>query len=235
MQLSDFFQHLAYGELSQYSVGSSNHGEISEKDYPKLLTFLNLGLTRLHTALPLRMEQLLLRTNAFQRTYKLVSSNAVSTATDSDNVELRYILDSQRPFQDNILRVEEIVNEDEIEYPLNDHSCDTSVFTPLVNELQFTNPQDELVSVMYRANHVKLPVTRIIDTTTNLDIPDYCIDALLTYCASKVLGGGGNAEAAQEGLMLMQLFEAKLDALEDAGVITTDIPTRTRIWSEGWA
>ena len=64
MKLSDFFTHLSYGVLSQYAIGTSDTGEIDEKQYPRMTALTNLGLTKLHSQLPLRFEQVLLQLQA---------------------------------------------------------------------------------------------------------------------------------------------------------------------------
>lgn len=144
MLLSDFFDHLSYGDLAQYKLGTDDAGYISEADYPKIVSFINRGLSRLHTRLPLKHGQILMQTTLNQKTYKLVSTFAASTAPDVADGVNRFILDHESPFKDDIITVEKVQSQSGFEFPMNDASEDLTVLTPSYNTLQFSQPKDEI-------------------------------------------------------------------------------------------
>lgn len=234
MLLSDFLKHLAYGELSQLSIGVSNNGEIAEKDYPKVISFLNLGLTQLHTKLPLIWSEMLVRINPLNHEYILSSKYALSTNTSFALCDNFYILDRATPYKDTLLKIEEVNSESGHTYTINDRSDEDTVYVPKYNVLNFAQPKDEMVSVLYRANHELLPMSRTIDLSTEIDVPDVCIEPLMTYIVSKLLSGLSNVEGIQEAAAFSNKFELQIQAIEDAGLVPVDKPTNQRIWREGW-
>jgi hypothetical protein len=232
MLLSEFFSHLSYGELAQYNIGTVNNGKITDKDYPRLISFVNLGLTKMHTKLALRMEQVVIEVTGGQSKYILNRNFAVSNAASSEN---KYILDSHSPFGDNILVIESICNEKGKYYSLNDYEDEETIYTPSASTIQFSQPKYELVSLVYRANHPKIAMSRsTVPEDVMLELPENLIEALLNYVIARLISSGGNAESAQEGLLFMQKFELELQQTKQAGLIHADAPTNNRIWRDGW-
>lgn len=223
MNIKSFFKYLSYGNLSQYAVGTGDAGEVAEKDYPKLITAINLGLTALHTQLPIKREQVIIETVEAQKTYILDSKYARSNTESIIPEDKRYILDTGAEFTNNVLMIENVIKETGVSYPLNVYGDNTSVFTPLFNRVQFSKPENTLVAVIYRANHKLFPVSKTIDLNEEIEIPDYCLELLLLYVTAHVLGSGGNAEAIQEGLMLNQRFEANVARATTSGLMPSEI------------
>lgn len=235
MLLSEFFNHLSFGELSQYSLGTDDAGQIPVKDYPRVISFLNLALTRLHTRLPLRMESVEIQTSVLRDTYRLRSKFARSNMPIGASLEDYYILDATNPFKDNVLVISEVLNELGDSLPIGDSLEDKGVVLPDQLTVVFDTPLDEIVTVTYQANHPTIPMSKRIDPDAiELDVPDFCLEPLLVFCAAKVLGGGGNAEAVQEGQMKMQMFELLVSQLRDSGVVRTATPTTQRHRPYGW-
>lgn len=233
MTLAEFFDYLAYSQLSQYALGTSNNGTISESDYPRLAMLTNMGLSRLHTKLNLKMDQVILRVNSFENKY-ILSSKFAKTAPAVDGIS-RYIEDTVNPFTDNIIKIEQVVHESNGEYTLNDETDENTIFTPNYRTLQFAQPNDGLISVIYRANHTKIPVSRTLDPDSiELDISDILIEALGVYVAASVVGSGGNGESSQEGLILMGQFNRRIESLKLEGIDQVDLSSSNRIWRDKW-
>lgn len=235
MLLSEFFNHLSFGELSQYSIGTDDTGQIPVKDYPRIVSFLNLALTRLHTRLPLRMESVEIQTSVLRDTYRLRSKFARSNMPIGASLEDYYILDETNPFKDNVLVINEVLNELGESLPIGDSLEDEGVVLPDQLTVVFDYPLDQITTVTYQANHPAIPMSKRIDPDAiEVNVPDFCLEPLLVFCAAKVIGGGGNAEAVQEGQMKMQMFELLVSQLRDSGVVRTATPTTQRHRPYGW-
>lgn len=210
MLLSDLFQYLSNGELSQFSIGTENSGKIAEKDYEKVVGHINLGLTNLYTRLPLKQSQAILVLNAAEQNYTIA-------ATD-------------------ILKIEEVYSETGIAYALNDPANPDSLYTPAYNVLQVPAPvTGAQIAVLYRANHKRLPTKRGIDPRdVTLNIPATLIEPLLAYVASRVLASRSGAESLQESTALMQRYEYLLQQLQQSGAYAVDRMTNTKLRDNGW-
>lgn len=230
MLLSTFFEYLSQGELSQFSTGTDDCGEISTKSYPKIITHINLGLNKLHTLLPLRLEQLMLQCDPFTHDYLLESAFARSNNPNG------FILDSTgRPFTDNLLMVDEVITESGEPRPINKVNSPESVFTPTYNLLQVPNAKLERLAVMYRASHRAIPHSKKLDLTTiMLEIPNTLIEPLLSYVHARMLMAQGSAEGIQEGLLLMQKFNQSIDDIKYTGLIQQDDYYTDTFRSNGW-
>lgn len=209
MKLSEFFDHLAYGELSQYGIGTDDAGKIAHKDFPRLSMLINLGLTRIYMKLPLDVKRIKLNVTEDVNTYPLP--------------------------EDSILAVLDVTS-DEGSLPVmlnNDFAKDTvSVSTKAVT---FEEPIAGSYTVTYQRNHSRLLISkRMNPDEIELDIPEFIVEPLLTFCAAKVIGSGGNGESIQEGQMKLQEFEMLLQQIEDSGVVPEPTPTEQRHKPYGW-
>jgi len=233
MLLSEIFSYLSYGELSQYEIGTGNDGVISELDFPRVTSLVNRGLIQLHTKLPLRLEQVLVETNHADPRYMLSSKFAASNLTSTASV--KYIKDIAYPFQDNVIKIEQVFKSDDAELFLNDSTDPDTVYTPTKNTIQFANPFDGLVAVFFRANHPILSMSRGIDPSViEVDIPDSLLEPLITFVSSKVVTAKGGTDGLQAGMALTNSFETQLIDLAAQGVFSVDFPKQERIWRDGW-
>lgn len=233
MYLSEIFDYLSYGELSQYEIGTGNSGVISEVDFPRVTSLVNRALIQLHTKLPLRLEQVLVETNQEDPRYVLNSRFAVSNTTSTE--AMRYIKDAAYPFKDNIIKIEQVFTSDEVELFLNDSTDPDTIYTPTKNTIQFANPFDGLVAVFFRANHPTLSMSRGIDpTVVEVDISDSLLEPLITFISSRVVLSKGGNDGLQASMALTNSFNTQIADLESQGVFSVDFPKQERIWSNKW-
>tara|TARA_B110000211_G_C13863662_1_gene457691 strand:+ start:31 stop:738 length:708 start_codon:yes stop_codon:yes gene_type:complete len=234
MLLSDLFMYLAYGELSQLAIGTNNHGGINESDYPTLITHINLGLTNLHSRLPLKQSQVIIMQQSDRVIYPLTSVYA----TNSDSTEKnKFILDSvTEPFVNDVLRVEEVYTENNILLPLNDSAKEESIFTPSFNTLQVLTPQaNKVLAVLYRANHAHIPAKRGVDITNiEVNIPAVLIEPLLTFVVGRVAAAGNSAENMQKASAYQQKYEVQLQMISQSGGLSVESTSNLRMRSNGW-
>lgn len=209
MLLSDLFQYLSNGELSQFAIGTDNSGKIAEKDYEKVIGYINLGLTNLYTRLPIKQAQVILQ---------------LSAAT-------QYILPTA-----DVIKIEEIYSEAGEALPLNDSVNDKSLFTPAHNVVQVPNPvEGSRIAVLYRANHPKIPAKRGIDPQAiSLDIPMTLVEPLMAYVVSRLMQSRGTAESISEANAYLQRYEMLVQQLQLSGALSVDRPTNTKLRERGW-
>lgn len=234
MLLSDLFMYLAYGELSQMAIGSNNQGGIDESDYPKLISHINLGLTNLHSRLPLKQSQAIIALQSGQTLYPLVSNYAVNS--DSEQ-KPKFILDSSvDPFNDDVLKIEEVYSEEGISLPLNDSNDSNSLYTPSHNTLQVPSAEfGKSLAVIYRANHPKLPAKRGVDVSAiEIDIPAVLVEPLLTFVVGRVVGAGNSETAMREAAAYQTKYEIQLQDIKNSGALALDRPSNTRLRNNGW-
>jgi len=234
MLLSDLFMYLAYGELSQMAIGTNNRGGIDESDYPTLISHINLGLTNLHSRLPLKQSQVIITQQSDRVLYPLTSIYAITSPSVGND---RFILDSAaEPFVDNVLKIEEIYTESNVSLPLNDSAKDNSLFTPSFNTLQVPTPEsNKLLAVLYRANHTQLPAKRGVDISAiELDIPAVLIEPLLTFVVGRVAAAGNNQTSIQEAAAYQQKYEVQIQQIIQSGALSVDRPSNLRMRSNGW-
>ncbi|MFX9003598.1 hypothetical protein ABTN42_18910, partial [Acinetobacter baumannii] len=116
MKLSDIFDQLAYGELSQLALVAD--GEIIPKDVNRIIAQVNMGLAELHKRFMLKRKTLTLQALDDVIRYPLLSKYA-----ESKGAELPYILDKDEPFSDDIIEILSVHDENGRELALNTHQA----------------------------------------------------------------------------------------------------------------
>ena len=174
MKLSEIFDHLSSGELSQVFLGTSQDDELLEENYSKLVSHINLGLIDLYSRFALKIERISLVTDPTAMLYKLAVPN--------------------------LLKIEKVMALDGQELPVNNGVVRYSCTTPAMDTLRFPKSVVEQspdlpywlkttqFEVTYRALPVKIaPVNGIIDPPSiEVDIPYSHLTALLYFVASRV-------------------------------------------------
>jgi len=226
--------YLAYGELSQMAIGTNNRGGIDESDYPTLISHINLGLTNLHSRLPLKQSQAIIAQQSDRVLYPLTSIYAINSNSVENN---KFILDSAtEPFVNDVLKIEEVYTESNVLLPLNDSAKANSVFTPSFNTLQVPTPEsNKILAVLYRANHAQLPAKRGVDISAiEVSIPAVLIEPLLTFVVGRVAAAGNNQTSIQEAAAYQQKYEVQVQQIIQSGALSVDGPTNLRMRSNGW-
>jgi len=233
MLLSDLFDQLTYGELSQLFLGGVDEAGIAKKDYPKVLAHIRLGLTALYTRFPLRQEEVILRQYEQIQLYHLERRFA---ATNTESTEqYKYIHDTEfEPFFGNVLKIDRVFNEGGEELFLNDSSEYWSVHTPAHNSLLIPYPHlENNLSIIYRADHVSIEIENLEPTETEIVIPPSLISALCYFVGSRAYTTM-NGEHLQDGNNYMQRYEQSCLQQEQYGTMNKDETTQTKLEINGW-
>lgn len=183
MNVTELFRRLSYGELSNLSIGGEGSGVIPEASRPKLVSYLNTALLRIYSRFVLRESSLVIECQEWITNYHLTKRFAM-TSEPCDGVT-RYIQDhAADPFQDDVIKVMDVLNQEGQRVGLNDLKSERSVFTPQPNVLQVPQPvQGYFLSVLYQARHVPIAYT---DYEACIEIPAVLEEALQMFMAHLV-------------------------------------------------
>jgi len=238
MTLLELMKDLTYGELAQFKIGNLLPGERdSEPDptrYEQLISHINLGLLAIYKRFFLSSKEIYIQQYSQIATYVLSSKYAQTNIASAEPI--KYIMDTvQNPFLDDVLKIEEVYDEEGNKLPMNDVTEDLSVFTPNYRSVQVPYPVDaNTMAVQYRAAHPKIIYTRDINPAEiEVEVPNSLHEALLYYVASRyatsVGGDGGN-----EGNTYFQKFEDSCNKVDEYGLEVQAEPGDWRFDQGGW-
>lgn len=234
MLLKELISQLVYGELSQLPLGDDHdHGELTD-GYEAIMPHINLALTAIHTRLFLREESLTIRLDESIDKYYINPKFAESN--DSSIAPIKYIIDAHSPYLGNSLKIEKLTDSSGEDVLLNNSSIKLPVYTPTPNTLKFDTPATDVeYTVTFRADHPKIDILEFDQDTEELDIPDFALDPLIYFIASRVHASYPSLEGTNESLVYRQKFEASIAELSDHGLIDTSSDSNFRLESNGWA
>lgn len=234
MTLAEIFEQLTYGELSSLKMGGFAGEEVSEENQRQVLAHINIALNELYKRFFLSSKQLMVELYDHISLYKLHSNFAVQNRLSGERY--KYIIDSEYdPFQDDILKIEEVFNSDGCKVCLNDLNEPCSLFTPHYDTLQVPLPfEGSFISVHYRASHPRLKYSKGMDPEKiEVNIPEGLLEALLLYVgyrATRSMGG----ETGQEGTQYLELFEASCAKARELGMQITPQYSNLKLDYRGW-
>jgi hypothetical protein len=213
MKLSEVFEQLSVGELSQLSLGGGEVGRIDPSNYGKVIAHLNLGLTSLYTRFCLKEGELIVPLVPDQLSYSL-------SAPD-------------------LLKVERVFDATGKEWALNDEAnllaCRSISPSVLKIPAEFL-AQNGLMRLEYRANHprVVLEYGYIDPDNTELELPYSHLQALLYFIASRCHNPVGMTNEFHAGNSYYAKYEAECMRLESESLDTDQGGQYNRLRANGW-
>lgn len=252
MLLSDIFDNLTFGELSQLYVSGRDQIGIQPCDYEQIMPHINLGLTELYKRFDLKRNSVLVQLDPSISQYQLHSKYALSAETP---VAIPYIIDSTEfPFEDDILHIESVYDKYENKLALNDPNNTIDVVngvpTPILEQTvggafktytistpsylsiqsSYTD-KSALLKVNYRAKHRKVGNFDLDLTTEEVELPYGLMEALLNYVDGRVYSN----MSEQDGTLYTQKFEMACRKIEELGLENISRPTNEKLDNNGWA
>jgi len=243
MLLKEIFTQLTYGELSQIGLGGNQAGEISEKNYERILVHVNLGLTALHKRFLLKEGRLNINLQDGMYTYSLKPGYVISNTRSKEPV--KYITDVPHKFKNDILKVERAYSDTGKEFGLNDESDDLAIMTPSYDTLRIPRkvvdknmdiPDDYKTSgleIVYRANHPIIPDT-VVAESYEVELPYTHLEPLLLFIASRVNNPIGLNNEFNAGNTYAAKYEAACAELEKHNLQVDKQSQNTRLEKNGW-
>ena len=247
MRLQEIFDALSSGELSQISIGGGSMGEISEENYPKLLTHVNLGLTALYKRFDLKIGHMTVVPIQDREDYLLDSKFVIGNTKSRE--AFRYIeQDIYDPFKDDLLKVLKVSTVGGVDLPLNQEGnpysvktlTTTRLFIPKVLVNQGPELPEELRSpkfkIEFRANHPRLivPLGYFDPKRVTVQLPHAYMEALLMFIASRVHAPIGMSGETQVGNVWFSRYEAECTRLEHEGLDIDLLGDNDRLQRGGW-
>lgn len=234
--LYDVLHDLTYGELQNTAIGNlipdDNESEPDPKSYAQIVSHINQALRKIYSRFFLSAKEIYIQQNESIEIYTLDSKYAQSNLLSTEPI--KFIADSlANPFQDDILKIEQVYNEVGELLSLNDFSNDLSIFTPSYRSIQVPWPNDfNTIAVQYRANHPKI----VWDISINpqeveVAVPESLYEPFLLYVAYRaapVLDGG------VEKAGYLQQYETACQTVERLGLHPQAEPGDWRFDAKGW-
>jgi hypothetical protein len=228
MQLLELYRRLSYGELSNLAIGGEGVGVITEDAQPRITEYANEALLRLHSRFLLRENILFLRQIDHLTYYYLLKRFARSElkTPPCPNTPHLYILDNDdEPFENDLIKILEVMDQDGCKLPLNDSENCKSLFTPQPNLLQIPDPiADRVLSINYQARHPKLTHT---DVCQEIDLPFALEGALTAYIAHKVFSHMNTQESSAKGAEHLQIYDLICQEVADMDLVSQSRATTT--------
>lgn len=199
--LSDIFDDLTYGELSNIKVGKDTLGSIAEKDYPLIISHINRGLVDLYQKFKIKTKELRLHQIAGTTKYYIRKDYMdVVSACGANDIYIEQAAND--PFNDDLVKVLEVYDANEDEVPINNKAktemrrlqgveTTLGVFTPEIDVLTMEVPTTpEILTIVYQAYFPKIVLKEIFDPKkVRLYFPQALVKPLLLFIAARVVSG----------------------------------------------
>lgn len=237
MQLSDAFEKLSFGPLSDLSVGGNGSGTIPEGKQPQVINRINGALSALYTRFPLQMRTIILETNSLLLLYPLRREFAQT----SDSTEpVKFIKDTvSQPFLGDVAKVISVSNGDNEILGLNNSNDPESWHLVSYDTLAYDFPKDtKQFFVNYRARHALIDLKETSPETVEIRIPPELESAFLHHIAGNIFSGMGMEGALAKSQGHLSAYENECSFLDDQNIFdqwaTPNGMTRDTFRAKGW-
>jgi len=237
MVLQDLFDDLVYGEFSDIALGTGALGTLPEASYPRIASFINMGLRDLYKKFILRKKEIKLYYQTGIYTYYLRSDYVGPVNSLGPNVYL--VEDDNNVFDNSIVKVIAAYDSDEDKLPLNAPKDDTSLFTPAYDiiKLPVTDPPS-MVTLVYQSYYPKILITTGFDPEEyELHFPSFIENALLAFVASRHFKGKKIKRAdgsTTNHNTFLSMYGRACKELEQDGFAEESDDDRDRFTDNGW-
>jgi hypothetical protein len=237
MNVSQVFQTLSLGSLSNLSMSNSGSGTIIEEKQPTVVLHINEALLRLYSRFVLKESDVTIQMYPQITSYHLKAKFAQSydPAEGETPQPIRYIIDrfATEPFKDDVVRILKVFDTLGREHVLNNESSRFSLFTPRAKVLQVPRPiPGEALSISYQARHVPILPG---DLEAEIEIPEVLEEAFYSYVAHKVFTNIGGDENILRGQNFLASYEASCVETETKDTIgVSNSPAISVFEQRGW-
>lgn len=239
MLLSDIFLQLTHGELAGLAIGGAEGAGVLPTDRPAIISHINLGLTELHKRFDLRREEVIVQQYDHITKYYLEKKYAVHGSGDqvSINPPTLYIKDSvENPFQENVLRIEQVINENGEELYKNDDNSYWTVWCPEFNCVQVPYADSaNSMCIKYRASHEHIePSPNTIPEQVDVKVSGGHLQALLYFVAARVHATKPTMDGVTNSAEYSAKFEASCLKAKELNLEQKDTPSNQKLYARGF-
>jgi len=237
--LHDILTDLTYGEFTHLNIGNflseEHESEPDPKSYARFASNINLGLKAIYSEFLLATGKVYIQPDESINIYTL--SYDYATTNTSSTQPTKYIIDTvNTPFEDNVLKIEGIIDADDNVLFLEDKFEEFQIKTPNYRSIELPWPNEfvGLLTVQYRATHPKILFdATMLPEDIEVAIPHALHEALLFYVASRQFSSLRN-ENGQEGNDFYQKYQAKMADVRRQGLYIQKEPSNWRFNANGW-
>lgn len=247
MKLTEVFDQLTTGELSQLCIGGAEEGQITEANYAKVVNHINLGLTALYKRFYLKEGRVALSFVAGRLIYPIHPKYLVTNPKSKEPVKYLQEIPGYK-FQEDILKIESVLTDVGFDLSLNDALDPLSLGTTSPTVLRLPSalvtqanslPDDYKtgsLTVVYRAKHPQIDgKDPFFDPERiELELPESHLEALLLYVASRVNTPVGMVNEFNAGNNYASKYEMACQQLEASNFQIDRSNSNTRLNRNGW-
>lgn len=247
MKLTEILTQLSYGEFHLTNIGNSGEGTITDANYDRLVSTVNLGLASLYTRFPIKMDSLVLQLVAGKELYPIERKFAVTALTSLEPV--KYIVDTvDHQYTNNWMKLLRVTTDLDEVLNLNDITDEYSITTPGISvvrvPLSIVNQGNDLpdwlhtstLKLDYRASHPVLPkgAGGYRPETVEVDLPYEYLEALLYFIAGRLMTPTGLVDNFSAGNNYTAKYEKACAVLERDNIRVDQGSMPDRIRNKGW-
>jgi len=228
MLLTDIFSNITTLDSANTNLADPT-GVLATEHYPKVINAINRALIEIYSQFPVKEKMLTVQLFAHISEYMLTTEYA-DTNTDSTQ-PYRYIMDTSfDPYDNEVLKIQTITNEEGTELALNQANDSYSLYTPSYNVVQHPYPTNEnAIFVTYHALPKTIPMD-VVPATYDVDIPGHVLNLFLIFVAHKVLTSINPKEAAFKLNEYMNL----LISTKNLGLFVKENSSNEKFEANGW-
>lgn len=233
IRLDELFKGLALGVLNNASVVTDDHMGIDQDKQEYILSFINKGITRLHSRFILSTKSVYVEMREGRTEYPLLHRYSF-TGFDPAKVQYPFIMDSYtNPFEEDVLKILEVYDSAGCRRAINDRNNCHGLFTPRPDTLQCVRPKHcEVLSVTYQAKHRTIYLG---DLSDEIDLPETLLPALDYWVAYSYYTGLNTAENTAKAAEYLQMYESICKEVEDFDLANNSISNTNILFDKrGW-
>lgn len=250
MKLSQVFDQLTSGEMSQLFLGGRETGGVTEENYRQVGNHVLIGLTALYKRFNLKQGQLEIKLEPGKYVYSLLQNYAVNDKYSKIPLVDRHIIDSpSNLFRGDVIKVAKVDTADGCTLALGQEWDKYSIMMLQMDSIRVPKAivdhssdlpdylKTDTLTVTYQANHPNfVPLVGFYDPElTQIELPDSHLQALLYYVASRVHNPIGMGAEFNAGNNWFSRYELECKALENSGNYVDNASQHNRVRRGGWA
>lgn len=233
MKLSELFNRLSLGVLSNLAIGGEGSGSIPPNSQSKVAMHVGNSLIALYGRFNLLEREMVVRIYETVDTYRFEKKFADMDPT----VGPKYIEDTiDNIFTEDVFKILGIFNEQGEEIPMNDPGNPESLYTPNSASLLVPMPvTGDVYHLLYQAKHPKIISAIPVNLAQDILLPEILVPALEAHVAYQVLSPMNGQEQAVKAAEHLARYEMLCLEAETKDQVTTSlVQTHTKLDDRGF-